>query len=450
MQSQNNYSRRGRRRGPRTNLPLRTYNNVDTAFRRMRVSQTRPFTGLLPNYIQCRLNPFGTALSGQGTPDDAMVSRIVVDHRDFCTLTIGADGSCQVRLFPCLPIPLAFKPSAGWAGYAVNGASLAAITAPTTVAASNTGWYPLINITEWVPWLAAASLAPISEVPGPYFEVKARIVALATKVYYTGQASTASGTITFTADRSVCSAFGGTQKSVTIFNQGGGTGAVTAYPVTLDFGSVVPTLDASSITERPEAPMRVVPRRADDLMPWIDRTQLPIMPVDAGTGDAVFTANVAGYYPLIGLYDEGWEIACITFAGVTPGSTFRLETAVCVEYQPMATSTVAKLGKKPSKVAGKDNLSSVNAALSRQPIAVSDTAATPVNAILAEASNLVSGVTAPPSVPNRNIMGRPATAQSGGGARSTITGGPRIATRPVTVQAPPRKRATRGRRGGIR
>jgi len=363
-------NRRPRRRVQRS----RDLQMVESGFRRMRVSQPGIFSGVLPNYIKCRMDPFATSLGGSGIPDSAMTSRVVVDHRDFGTLTIGASGSCQVRLFPCLPYPLAFKASGtDYAGFSINGTSMAATTIPTSVAGSGYGWAPIISLNEWAGWMTASAATPSAEIPGPYSEVKARIVALGVKMFYTGAASTASGTITVTADRSVLGPLAQNLSATPTYNLAvAGTTNVSAFPATLDFGSVQPVLDANSITERPEVTLRVIPRRMDEAKPWLDRVQTPFITTDSSTRNSVFSFPSTSGGPLVSLYDDMWEVACITFTGVTTGAVFRFETAVCVEYQPMVSSAVNKLSKKPTQVVSIDTLSKTEQVLSRQPIAVPD------------------------------------------------------------------------------
>lgn len=378
---------RNRNRPGYSNYTTRTLAEVEGSFKRMRVQRVGNYAGVLPRYIQCRQDPFSFGLGGSGRPDAALVPRIVVDHRDYSTLTIGTSGTCQVRLFPCLPIPLAFKPlGADFAGFAVNGTSVAASTAPTTTS-SNTGWMPLIRLVEWATWSTTASSAALGvEVPGPYFEVKTRIVSLGVKVYYTGAASTAAGTITVTADRSVCPDISSSSKSIDTFNStAAGFTSATAYFASLDFGGVTPVLDANTITERPEHALRIIPRRLDVIAPWLDRSQIPIMLVDGVSPTNVFTKHANGELPATALYDDLWEIPCITFTGVAPGSVYRFETAVCVEYQPMVTSTINKIAKKPTEVVGADTLSKVEAALTKEPIAT-DANATPTVAKVLEAA----------------------------------------------------------------
>lgn len=413
-----------RRNKNRTNLPQRTLQSVEQQFGRLRVQRAGFLSGVLPNYIRCRMDPFTTSTTGSsGTPDAAMVNRIVVDHRDYATLTVGTAGSFQVRLFPCLPYPLAFRSlGTDLAGFSVNGVSVAASTA--TTAGSNVGWIPIIIMNEWVTWIAQTSASPTTEVAGPYSEVKARIIAFAVKIFYTGAASAASGTITFTADRSVLGGTISANVATAIYNAtAAGTNNSTQSTQKLDFGGTTQLLDANSITERPEVPMRVVPRRLDENKPWLAREQIPWLAVDSSTGNSVFTFTpLTGAIPNIALYDDGWEIGVLNFNGVATGTIFRFETAVCVEYQPVLTSAVAKLTKKPAKVAGAETLTRIESELSKQPIAQSDTKPPDVGAIVAGAQQSVADVRRPDNgQPNKTGVKPPKQTTGPAGNRPTIS-----------------------------
>lgn len=364
--------RRRNRPGGQTRLRPRTLNAVEETFARMRVQRVSRYSGILPAYIRCRMDPFSFNLGGAGTPDSALVPRVVVDHRDFANLTIGTSGTCQVRLFPCLPFPLAFKSlGADWAGFAINGTSVAAATVSTATTAANYGWMPLIRVGEWANWSDTAAAAAIGvEVPGPYSEAKARIVSLGVKIFYTGAASTAAGTVTVTVDRGVASDVSSSSKNIETWSSSvAGSTIAPGFFSSVDFGGITPVMDANTITERPEVALRIVPRRLDVAKPWLDRFQVPYYPIEGVSTYPIFTKMVVGTIPLIGLWDDMWEIPCITFSGVAAGSVYRFETAVCVEYQPMVTSSISKLAKKPGKVVSSDTLDKVEAGLTVQPVA---------------------------------------------------------------------------------
>jgi hypothetical protein len=354
----------------KTVLPVRTLNMVENTLKR-KFQPRSQLNGVLANYVRCRLDPFSTGSGAGGTPDSAMVPRIVVDHRDFGTITCGTSGGFQVRLIPNIPCPLVMKPTGAFAGFSVNGVSIAACTAPLTVAASNYGWVPVVTLAEWDAWLTLAAATPAGEIPGPYSAVKARIVSLAVRIYYTGAASTAAGTVTVTADRSVAT-FPALETTVVIpVNQttAAGTTNVTTYGSRCDFGTTTPVLDKTTITERSEVPLRVVPRRLDELKPWLDMPQAPYLMHDQGVGSSFINTDVNARVTCTALYDDNFEQAVITFAGLPTNAPFRFETAVCVEYQPMPTSAVAKLAKKPETTFDSSVISKTEAGLSKQPLA---------------------------------------------------------------------------------
>lgn len=397
--------RRRANAGGKTNLPPRNLQMVERTLENMRLPPwVSRASGVYSSYLKCRLDPFTTTAEGAGgIPDAAMVSRVVVDHRDFATLTVGTSGAFQVRLMPNIPIPLSMKPTTGFAAFLVNGVSIAAATVPVTSAASGYGWVPMVTLNEWQSWMTSAT-GIITELPGPYSAVKARIVSFGLKVFYTGAASTASGTVTVTADRSVASGLSNVGQAGIIqwFSNGAGSGAVTTFMGRLDFGSITQTLDANSVTERSEVPLRITPRRLDETRPWLDVYQNPVMFTDSTLGVAasngVFTTDpVTSNGSYSALYDDGWEQAVLTFSGVASGSTFRFETAVCVEYQPIYTSSVAKLSKKPDKVVSVDTLSRTEAQLSKQPIAANQNVQAPVAEITKAVASSTN--TVPPPLP---------------------------------------------------
>lgn len=231
----------------------------------------------------------------------------------------------------------------------------------------------MITLSEWADWQAAAGAGGL-EVRGPYQEVKARIVSFGVRFFYTGAAATASGVVTVTADRSVTITPSQTTKSISVAQSTAGAGITsTSSWANTDFGTVTPILDAFTVTERPEVPLRVVPRRLDEDKPWLDRYQQPFILTDTATGVSVFATSVSANLPIFNaLYDDSWEIGCITFSGAAVGTTYRFETAVCVEYQPVVTSPIAKLSKKPTKIISSDKMKQIEQKVSNKPIATDD------------------------------------------------------------------------------
>jgi len=352
-----------------TRLPVRSLDMVERTLRQRPPPSNVIGASPLYNYMRCRLDPFLT--TGQGTggiPDSAMVSRIVVDHRDFATITVGASGTFQMRLMPMLPVPLVMRPSAV-AGFSINGVSIAASTAPLP-ASGSFNWFPAVEITEWANWITSASAGITLPTPTPYAAMKARIVSMAVRCFYTGAASTAAGTITVTADRSntLPTSQEGLQ-SITISNSTvAGSTAINCYAQRINFGTATPVLDANAVTERSEVQLHVVPRRLDALKPWLDLPQLPVVLVDS-SNNALLTVDVYGQYMGTALYDDGFEQAVLSFNSIPVGATFRFETAVCVEYQPAYTSSVAKLAKKPPTTYDDAIISKTESKLSQLPIA---------------------------------------------------------------------------------
>jgi len=340
----------------------------------MNIGTSGPRGGLLSNYIQCRMDPF-TSSSGNGVPDSAMTRRIVVDHHDFCTLTVGASGSFQVRLFPTFPMPLAFKDAAAtapWSGYKVNGIDVSLCTAPCAGTAYNYGWMPMLVFNEWRGWSAGFNLGNCAqEATDPYGAMRARIVSFGVKVYYTGAAATAQGSLTTTSDRSSLRAASNVAQVIGAYNSivASGVSINPALIGNLDFGATWGQMDSDSIMQRPEVPLRVVPRRLDETRPWVARLQTATILVDSSTTTSVFNLLTTSTSPVaVALYDDAWEIGVMSFNNIGVGSTFQFEVAMCVEYQPAVTSSFDKIAKKPIATVPGEKLIKTEGILSSQPL----------------------------------------------------------------------------------
>jgi hypothetical protein len=364
--------------------PIRRQANViDSLMKSMGSTKLHdPKTDL--RYITCRLDPFSSQ-GGLGITDGSNVKKFVVDYRYFTDISLPLNGVAVNLLFtPTLPTSTWIRcPTKG--SYSFIDAAGNAITNSDmdynsfTSIVSGIGWTPMGFPAELI---SIAQLSPngnnynsLANPPNPYGASKARIVTMAHKIYYTGQASQASGTIT-------------TQDVSATFNEGEltlssaavdplvpslnvlsvntlprpnlapyATGTVNTLPYTMAVASS--TLTNSTVCTRVEAGALIMPKHSGLSEPtkfrWTEVHNQPMVPVVFSTNLYPFGCttgaisissgppytstmtnvwNNGGFWTL----DTDWQFVNAVITGYQPGSSFRVETVFCVEYQTIQGS----------------------------------------------------------------------------------------------------------------
>lgn len=335
----------------------RTLNSIQTSLAKI------ASPGVLPKlspYLMCRLNPFSTRGSG-GIPDGSTAQRIVADHTAYGTFVIGADGGATIRMLPVPNMPTLIRPNSAYTDFKVNGITSGTGGTPPSLT-GELGWLPFIQIPAWNTFNSADNKsAPPPEVANPYQATKFRIVSAALRLYYTGNASTASGTVTVQPNNFTWQ-YGGTANvnsiSYTAYSIGAATFSVgtqaqgTVYVGRLDTYPLGGEMSRDSQTYRVEQPIFVrLPQLTYDheFFPMYATRVSPIetthqtCPVVAFP-DGTWT-SVPGF---VGMATD-WSLTDITISGATPGSAFRAEIAYCIEYVPALGSAFTPLAKQAPK-----------------------------------------------------------------------------------------------------
>jgi hypothetical protein len=335
-------------------------------------------------YITCRLDPF-CSQGGLGITDGSNVKKFVVDYRYFTDISLPLNGVAVNLLFtPTLP-------TSTWIRCPTKGAYSFVDAVGNTIANTNMDYNSSTNITSGIGWtpmgypaelVSIAQLLPnansyncLANPANPYGASKARIITMAHKIYYTGQASQASGTIT-TQDVSATFNEGELTLSTAVVNPlvpslsvaltntlptpniaGYFAGTVNTLPYTMTVASS--TLTNSTVCTRVEAGALIMPKHSGSVEPnkyrWTDLHNQPMIPVvfsvnlfpfGCTTGAVTTTSgppytstmtnvwNNGGFWTL----DTDWQFVNAVITGYQPGSTFRVETVFCVEYQTVQGS----------------------------------------------------------------------------------------------------------------
>lgn len=344
----------------------------------------RPSTsfGPLTGYISCRINPFNSRGS-IGILDGTSTRRIVIDHRGAANFTIPSTGNCQIRLSPIPNAPLSFKPDS-FNGFYLNGITPTSGAWPPLTIDAN--WIPVQIFPEFASYNSASCTVPSFAGTGnppennnPYLASKFRIVSGALRLYYTGTALNASGTVTV-INNSFQYQYGGMTNqntvSLTQLAPGGAfsTISVTArnmYVARFDTKDSVNNLTPDSMTYRTEQPIIARLQSNSDDHPFHTMYAAGVVPVDTATyattyipwdtsifgdGGAVGICGVATDFNLIDLY----------LTGCANASTFRVEVALCVEYVPISGSSFSPLAK-PASVVPHDSLKTVDRIVNNLP-----------------------------------------------------------------------------------
>lgn len=361
--------RRNQNYGSQRYLPTSTTNQVQT-----KLSKTIPRSIGIANsyygmYAKCRLDPFNS-MGSNGVPDSCSLRTVVVDHRGYCDIQIGSAGTCVLKTLPAFPYGLLAKTGSTTGSLGINGVNY---TQGATGVNYNLDWIPAITYSEYIPQAAAAyGGTPIPPIGDPFIAARYRIVTQAFRIYYTGQANVCSGIVTISSDSlSTDLASSMSQSAITLYSytagaQSGITLASGNYMCKrVSEGTVPGTLTPSSVNLRPETGANILIKHTAPEYDFVPMSEYGTVLVPSAQAGYSYIAQVLGattYNPIVMGIDPGWESVIVSITGATNGSTFRVESVMCVEYEPLPSSNVVRFAKSnphsnATIVAGIDKIS---------------------------------------------------------------------------------------------
>jgi hypothetical protein len=360
---QKNGKRKAVKQQQLVNMPPRTTESVEKTLQ-MRGQKPRTSKRLKSvfdqAYLQCRFDPWKFNTS-QGIPDGSSRQAIVADSRGYADLTVPANATAYILVFPGLPTSAYIKQGTNVSLPLVNnGVAFNANqgAGPSTDLTSN--WLPLLTYFETIAPGNPAMLPGISS-PNRYTATKARVVTQAYDLIYTGQAFSASGTITARPLR-----FAQTTSPVyTSVNSNyvDNAGTAGSYPggtkaIWYDLQTATLPYNKETRTFRVEQGACGLLRHDSLKHDWIDLSDMPFIVatnkggsiLEASTSVTIFGSPVAGVVEgTQNLVDPGWEAVLLVISGGAATSSFRLETITCFEYELNPASNFAPLAKPSPK-----------------------------------------------------------------------------------------------------
>jgi len=353
-----------------------TLNEAELMFRGLTLK--RPNNRRMPQmhpWMHCRLNPF-TSGNRIPKPDGRGSNFIVVDHWVADAITCTSTNGFVIQTLPgCLPF------SALITGAATSGTD---ITVNGVVYTNNaslaTGMLPIGVPKEWAaPYSSVGTSWKISSTStnDPYFSSKARVTSVGRRLRYISTLTSASGQVAISASPfAISDAFVKTDVSSTAAAKQTSltyTGFDNATPtVFAPAGSQVRSLDFAfgapnnfgrdTIMARPEQGISWTSKQAGDVHdfhPTPDygfgvTSNVSLVP-DQTTGSNLAStvcdpgrSSSTATPPAVWMYDPSWIGEVVTVTGVTSGTTFMLETVVCVEYEVQQGSVFNALAQRAS------------------------------------------------------------------------------------------------------
>jgi hypothetical protein len=325
-------------------------------------------------WIHCRLDPF-TSTGGVQKPDGLGGNRsIIVDHLVADIITCRTGNGFTVQFLPgILPFTglITGNSAAGAPDIFVNGAPF---INPFPGAAINMA--PIGVVTEWASSVAGQQYWTAGSAPGqdPYRSAAARVLSVKRKLIYTGTLTGNAGFINVSPSPYDVS------KNIAYVTSTASTGAA-ANTIALVRTDLTQTTTGGSLLQTPMAlvdiEIPVVPLFNKDTVAYRVEVGCEITSKQNGSihqmvpvpdMGAMLVANVSGIAPNAGVtyntmvcdlnaggsspmaawvIDNSWQGELMNVTGVTSGATFRIETAVCVEYSVQSGSPMAPMGMKP-------------------------------------------------------------------------------------------------------
>jgi hypothetical protein len=342
-----------------------------------RTTISRPIRTLdsnVANFIRCRLNPFSMAMPSTGIPDGNGGRKLVVDHWAYSNITVGASGALQIRTIPSLPFNVLMKPntSGSVTGFAVDGISVQ--NPVTTTAFPISSWIPICPIPEWAAYSATAP-ADLLELQPPYSAVRGRIVTHAVRITYIGTPLTAQGGWQINTEKvSAQDSVNHNSKALTtnVWDTPSATGVyspLTVYHRLVDLGGTAQIYSPDTRFFRCEVPLQGFVRH-DGEFEWKNFSMTGAVATDSSTAQTLIASKNGVQSPGHAFYDSAWDSLIITGSGLPSGAQFRVESIMCMEYEPQSGSNVASFAKiTPSNIATREAVTELNNVSRNVPVA---------------------------------------------------------------------------------
>lgn len=304
-------------------------------------------------WIECRMDTFKTK-GGGGKPDGRNSRFVVVDHV-MANNIIAINGGFKIWTFPgCLPV------TAGITGLTNGVNDLTIDGVQYTTGPGNAYFYPIGVPSEWQ---NSITRGPGGAGDDPFNSVKARIVAVKRRLIYTGSTFNNQGYIQVTPlPTGIASgtAITTATNTVSIRDPAGANASqasVGTAILNVDMNQVS-VYTKESVTCRIEQGVEIISKQSGELHQLVPSwDNFPAIVVNSITAGAVGNNNLF-CYTLPGATPTGnftWLIADptwvgeeITVSGATANAPFRLETALCVEYQLASNSPMVSMAKTNS------------------------------------------------------------------------------------------------------
>jgi hypothetical protein len=351
---------------PKRRAPNKPANGLKTVVRTpgsiIRTLQKTPkLSPNLSHYVTCRTNPFH-GHGGSAIPDGKNSNFVVTDTFSVNNFSPTAAGqTIVIQTLNALP---ALSMIGSTTNFIVDGVTVTALGAyqPSASTAANSSWYP----TSMPPPMVGTAVLGANFMD-PYNAATARMISVGYRLIYTGPATTCSGAITVTPNpiawgQTATSATGNFQIKPPLTT---GTPIATALPagtVLIDCDITInPTaMTRATKTFRPEQGVYVVPTHRSTNYAMQPTYVCPLAPVpnlNLSTGAVDITTLLRVYgggNPGIVWFDNDWTTYSIVLTGLNADASFRLETVLCMEYNPAISSAFYPLSIKQSPTNNND------------------------------------------------------------------------------------------------
>lgn len=290
----------------------------------------------------------------------------------FYDLVIGSSGGFIMMAIPELPRGLAFKDLSSMAATGLRVGDYT-LTGDRQGPNMKGNWYaPVMN--DWLSW---SHVNPTTHsVSNPWGASKARIITQAYRMMYTGETLSCAGTITVSENELGIEDGLSLNDKLTSQIRLDGTPSPTTWPPNsihkkeLIVASPTNALNATSVVQPMSQGAYFVLARNTTATPWTNAQQ-PFFLSEHDTTDThvTFFTIVSGVsYPVSALYDSSFTPKMAVVAGMTPGTTIRVEMMACVEFEPSMSSSFREFAKAPP-TSRLNTIATTESAVSKLPVA---------------------------------------------------------------------------------
>jgi len=335
-------------------------------------------------FATCRVDPFNNKGS-MGVPDNDTTPRIVVDYRTYADITFTRAGSAQVTVLPLLPTFAGLGLSSGCSATVVDAfGSRDVVPNPGMSNQQAGGLIPIATPPDLLSYFATAPVSPAAGQPqfvNPIYNAsKARVVTLASRLSYTGQAMQCSGVITTSHGQFEAPITDNPMNSEGLNTYNQLTGGPVAVAAT-NFAAVTKgilttsgsTYQQETITGRPESGVTSIAKKTNERFEWKPCSHNPYFvaqTASAGNLIPIFAAEVGTNR--LGqnfFHDDSWKPTCHTISNIIPGHSYRLELYLCMEFAVENNSPFERFAKIPPSIPSKDLLH-IEKVVHQMPLAV--------------------------------------------------------------------------------